>query len=130
MKKFILIFAIFFSAHQLLHAQQNNKPTAQQLQAGIKTSLARADYARLLLKNLNITANQKPEVNKLVQEYMAAKQDLNSLDSATYVTRQAVLFNNLKNNLATVLTKEQMTAFMAAKPKTTDKPSFLMVLYY
>lgn len=130
MKKLLLIFTVLFSASQLLHAQQSDKPTAQQLQAGVKTSIANADYSRIVLKNLNVAAPQKPEVNKILREYMAAKQDLNKLDSATYVTRQATLFNNMKNSLAVVLTKEQLAAFMAAKPKATDKPSLLTLFYY
>jgi hypothetical protein len=133
MNKTGIILVLLISVTQLLHAQSKNEVTSEKLKAGVRTSLGSADYSRILLKTVNVTAAQKPQVNKFIQNYMVAKNDLAIATKGNvdeYTKQQVVLFNTLKTNLATVLTKEQMDAFMAAKPKPTDKATFAMALYY
>ena len=76
MKKTGIILVILLSVTQFLRAQSKNEITSEKLKAGVRTSLGSADYSRILLKTVNVTAAQKPQVNKFIQNYMVEKNDL------------------------------------------------------
>ncbi|MEC5146449.1 hypothetical protein [Chitinophaga sp. 212800010-3] len=132
MKKIFLITILCLGMHQLLMAQNNTPSMAEAIKAGVKTTMARADLTRTFMQPVGITDAQKPTVNKLILDYMEAKRALalaNRNNTAAYQSQQTTLFNTFRDNLANILSKEQMTRFLASKP-APDEISFLNALFY
>lgn len=133
MKKIIFIAVITILGGKLVHAQQNALSPVNQVKEGYKQTRANADYSMIYLKNISVTDTQKPQVNKIILNYLDAKRTLalaNKQDLSVYRQQQPALFNDFKTKLAAVLNSEQMSAFMASKPPLDDKKSLLRGIFY
>ncbi|MET3880280.1 hypothetical protein [Chitinophaga sp. OAE865] len=133
MKKIFLIAVLAILGGQYVYAQQSSVSPVTMVKQGYSQTRANTDYSLIYLKNIPVTSTQKPQVNKMILDYLDAKRALaleNKKDPGIYQQRQPALFNSFKTKLATVLSSEQMSAFMASKPTPDAKKSLLMGLFY
>ncbi|MBS0031208.1 hypothetical protein ACTJJ0_29875 [Chitinophaga sp. 22321] len=133
MKKIFLIAAMSLLGAYSVYAQQNTPGKTEQAKAGLKNTLAHADYTRIFLKKIPVTDAQKPQVNKIIADYLDAKRTLGLAtrnNPAAYQQQQPALFNTFKTNLSAVLSTAQMNTFLASKPAPDDDKNFLNALFY
>ena len=133
MKKIFFIAVITLLGGKLAQAQQSTPSPVNQVKEGYKQTRANTDYSMIYLRNIAVTDAQKPQVNKIILNYLDAKRTLalaNKQDLSVYRQQQPALFNDFKTKLATVLNSEQMSAFMASKPPLDDKKNLLRGLFY
>jgi hypothetical protein len=133
MKKIFFIAVITILGGKFAQAQQSTLSPVNQVKEGYKQTRANTDYSMIYLKNIAVTATQKPQVNKIILNYLDAKRTLalaNKQDLSVYRQQQPALFSDFKTKLAAVLSSEQMSAFMASKPPLDDKRNLLRGLFY
>ncbi|MFX1707444.1 hypothetical protein PV783_25970 [Chitinophaga sp. CC14] len=133
MRKIFFIAVITLLGGKLAQAQQSTPSPVNQVKEGYKQTRANTDYSMIYLRNIAVTDAQKPQVNKIILNYLDAKRTLalaNKQDLSVYRQQQPALFNDFKTKLAAVLNSEQMSAFMASKPPLDDKKNLLRGLFY
>ena len=133
MKRIFFIAVITLLGAHGIYAQQNTSSKGEQAKAALKNTMAHADYTRIFLKKIPVTETQKPQVNKIIADYLDAKRTLGLAtrnNPSAYEQQQPALFNTFKTNLGAVLTTAQMSAFLASKPAPDDERNFLRALFY
>lgn len=133
MKKIFLITVITLLGTHTLLAQQNVTRPTEQAKAALQKTMEMTDFSSIFLSKITVTATQKPQVNKIIADYLGAKRTLGLAarkNPAVYPQQQPALFNTFKTNLGAVLSAEQMNAFLASKPAANDKENFLRALFY
>ncbi|HEY9257139.1 hypothetical protein [Chitinophaga sp.] len=133
MKKICFIAVItLLGTHTLLAQQSTTRPT-EQAKTALQKTMANADFSAIFLKKITVTDTQKPQVNKIIADYLGAKRTLGLAarkNPAIYPQQQPALFNTFKTNLSAVLSAEQMNTFLASKPAADDKGNLLRALFY
>jgi hypothetical protein len=133
MKKILLIAAIsLFGAHHVF-AQQSTASAVDLIKASRVNAVESLDFTHLFLKNITVPDTQKPQVNKIIADYLNAKRTLamaTRKDPTAYQQQQPALFTAFKTNLSEVLSASQMSTFLASKPAPGDKRNYLNILFY
>lgn len=133
MKKVLFIASILSICHYAGYAQQNSSSSAEIVKAAARKKMAATDYTRIFLPGIAVSETQKPQVNKLILQFLDEKRALNAENRKTpgvYEQQQPALFNNFKTKLAEVLSEAQMSAFLASKPATGEKTNMLRSIFY
>lgn len=133
MKKILFIAGILVICQYAGYAQQSSPSRTEIVKAGTNKMLASTDYTRIFLPGIAVSETQKPQVNKLILEFLNEKRALNAENRKTpgvYEQQQPALFNNFKTKLAGVLSAAQMSAFLASKPATGEKTNMLRSIFY
>ncbi|HEY8958360.1 hypothetical protein [Chitinophaga sp.] len=133
MKKILFIASILIICQYSGYAQQSTPSNAEIVKAATRKKIAATDYTRIFLPGIAISETQKPQVNKLILEFLDEKRALNAENRKTpgvYEQQQPALFNNFKTKLAGVLNAQQMNAFLASKPATGEKTNMLRSIFY
>lgn len=133
MKKILLIAAItLFGVHQV-SAQQSTVSAVDMIKADRAKAVASIDFTHLFLQKITVSDTQKPQVNKIIADYLNAKRTLamaTRKDPTVYQQQQPALFTAFKTNLSEVLSTSQMSTFLASKPAPGDKRNYLNILFY
>jgi hypothetical protein len=133
MKKICFIAAIVLLGTLPAIAQQSSVSKGQLAKAGVDKKMASLDYSKLFLKKITLSASQQTQVNSIFAAFMQSKRAMyvqNRKDPAAYQSKQDALLAKLKTDLSAVLSNEQMTVFLASKPKQGDKADYLTVVFY
>jgi hypothetical protein len=133
MKKILLIAVITLLGSPALFAQQSTVSASEQARLALEKTMANLDYASIFMNKITITDTQKPQVNKIILDYLNAKRTLGLAarkNPAVYPQQQPALFNTFKTNLSAVLSATQMSAFLASKPPVEEKTNLLRALFY
>ena len=133
MKKICFIAAIVLLGTLPAIAQQSSVSKGQLAKTGVDKKMASLDYSKLFLKKITLSASQQTQVNSIFVAFMQNKRAMyvqNRKDPVAYQAKQDALFAKLKTDLSAVLSNEQMTAFLASKPKQDDKADYLTVVFY
>jgi len=133
MKKILLIAVISLLGTHQLFAQQNTMSAVDLIKASRVNAVAGLDFTHLFLKNITVPDTQKPQVNKIIADYLNVKRTLalaTRKDPTAYQQQQPALFSAFKTNLSEVLSPSQMSTFLASKPAPGDKRNYLSILFY
>ncbi|MGO4288315.1 hypothetical protein [Chitinophaga sp. RAB17] len=133
MKKILLIAVITLLGAHHIYAQQSNPRAVDIIKADRVKAVSKIDFTHIFLQKITVSDTQKPQVNKIIADYLNAKRTLalaTRKDPTSYQQQQPALFNTFKTNLSGVLSSSQMSTFLASKPAPGDKRNFLNILFY
>lgn len=133
MKKIFFIAVITLLGAHSIYAQQSAARPSDIIKADRAKTVAHLNFTNIFLKKITVSDEQKPQVNKIIADYLSEKRTLalaTRNDPSAYQQQQPALFSAFKTNLSAVLSASQMSAFLASKPAPGDKRNALNILFY
>jgi hypothetical protein len=133
MKKIFFIAVITLLGTYSSYAQQNAVRPVDMVKADRLKTMASIDFTHIFLQKITVSDTQKPQVNKIIADYLNVKRTLalaTRKNPTAYQQQQPALFSTFKTNLSEILNPVQMSAFLATKPAPGDKRNLLNVLFY
>ncbi|MFY0254118.1 hypothetical protein ACDQ55_09215 [Chitinophaga sp. 30R24] len=131
MKKIMIISAWLLLGSGMIYAQTKISGDPAKVKSSANQMLSTTDYCGIFLQEAGLNSTQYTQANKLFQDYMVNKRNLflaNRKNPDAYQEKKTTLFNTLKDNLATVLSREQLNALLTAKPASNNQLVLLQIL--